>query len=1220
MELLKHVPRDGFVELEARMGNIGGMDLELFTDIMTEVGHQFQFLKEHGTSLGRSAIRKLFHAVDFRSFKVVTWEMLTMHIIDDAFLAAATSQGDVAGDAALAGNVFTKPEQEPQHPTSRVRRVEYVAEWDRMIKVVERTTGMSWLEITTKGSCSVTAKTSVPYASPISCFAPIPSMGMIAAYHNNLKLALFSATLSNDRPGNDDIAMTCLLGNSPTEIEENIIGLRYHKMHRLLFAGTRNGSLYEFDMSKQEHAFNAKLTVARRNRGLFSDSLSCMVPMEERLVVGSMQTKKNVKLFDLEKHTVVEEYNAHALGVLTMTLSEPLGLLVTAGFERTPFAWVFKIRDFPPWKLLDRAQPHKGDIVQVECPSDTYHCISSDDRGIVKVWDVRTFRCLQTTYGDQPTGKHAQDAPGSLTNHFHSATFHESAQTIISVGPQNVTEIAVIAPQNLDCCDDDPVAVMFYIPSHRVIVTGHARTVKVWAESTGSVMTRFNGIAKSELTAMCCDSTGRKLYLGTRAGTVTGHSITTGSVYRNFKTLSSEVVQLQYNVYRSAVNLLVAVSLTDLVLFEDRLQDGHSTYLPQPLQMVKMDIVNKYSHDLEAAQRKIKALAFRGVVTSSKLSLFFVWAGRHVLGVDFGNYNVVHTFVVEHDVGCVCFLGDLPAIAVLDRKSVVSIFAIRPSLSAPDLLARKNLSEPEHDTSHRKSVTLMSTARRMTAKDNLETQHLMELTNQSKKDDDETLLGHVDTSMTFCQALSLLVIADAQGFCWQWSLTSLIEVMSLFPCAFPHISRYHANYARRPKRVMDPLAAGKMLTLVKGFKAHDEESRGVAIIDTLGATKILTAGNDRMVKVWSRKGVMLGALCQGRFRGEEGRNPMILKAFNERNNITPFNIQACLPDKKEEFRLTDIPQEIVPMLRRVARRFAAHLEADRSEKLLQSQQVDEELQQLQELQERANLESAGTDRMEDSLNTPTALSRNQSMRNSKSCLMYGAATTMHWNATNVDPTSPPTEGSVPVSFSDKLETSIAVPVKKYTVGWETLTSSQSGMVSSSEQSTCRSTDQPLRSKLRFSARGAAMPAGHLQRSSKVEAPTSLEHSCLARLDVPITPLSHFAVAQQQTDIHDRTVCETMGMEWALYEKALDLCDKKSRMRDPMTAVKDAVRLRMAGDNWGRPVPAVPPLATMSTPTPKPMRPRLPETARETERRAVSRLLGEATPRQNSARF
>jgi WD40 repeat protein len=1209
MELLKFVPRDGFVELEARMSVLPSMDLELFTDVMTEVGNQHRFLKQHGTQLDRAAIRRLFHCVDFRSFGKVTWEMLTMHIIDDAFLAGGTTQPDPEGEGS--GGRFEVPVQVKQSVTARVRRVQYVPEWDRMIKALEHPNGEGWLEITGHGECTATAKSSIPYAAAISSFAAVPALSMVAAAHSDMRLALYQASLSNDRPGYEHITMNCLLNYK--EVEENVTALQYHSLHRFLFAGTRHGSLFDFDMSKHEHAFNAKLSISNRNRSIFTDAVSCMMPLEERLVLASMQTRNNVCLFDLEKRCAVEKYSAHSLGVLSMARSDQLGLLVTAGFERVPFAWVFKIRDFPPWKLIDKSAPHKGDIINVECPSDSYHAISADDRGVIKIWDIRTFRCLQTTYGDQPTGKLAQDTAGSLCNHFHSATYHETSQTIVSCGPQNVTLITAISPQNLDCCDDFPVTNIFYVPSHKVIVTGHGRSVKVWEEATGSIVSHFADISAAELSAVCVDSTGRKLYVGTRKGTVVGHSITTGTVYRRFKTLSTEIVQMCYSVHRMQQKMLIVVSVTDLVVFEDSSIDGRSTFLGQPLQTVKMDILARFGHDTEAAHRKISALSFGGVVSSSKLSIFFVWSKRHVIGVDFGNFNIVHTFVVDYDVACVCFLGDLPAVAVLDRRSVLSIFAIRPSISSPALLARRNLSELDEATTHRKSVSLMSVARRLTVKDQSETLQILSL-NSNAKSEDEAQLGQVDTSMAFDQPLRLLVVADAQGFCWQWSLDVLIEVMNLGPCSFPVTSRLTANFLRRPKRQMEPASAGRLLKLVRGFKAHDEESRGVAVIDSMGATKILTAGNDNKAKLWSRNGQLLGELCQGRFRAEEGRNATILKSFYERHEITPWRIRQCPKDAREEFNLTDIPHAILPMLRKVAHRFAAHLEADRTER-----QAKIALQEDAEAEANMQMSTVAETPLPDDSESPVnAMSASTSARrNDRSTL---------WNVVNMQASVeiPPQRFDEFKAFESMC--SDASQGTKHSSSFRILADQfarerRSSGPCGDDPSEGTLANRPMKPKLKFSSRGAPGPVAgdglSSQRRTKLEAPAFLEHECIARTDLPLNPMSVTTVQKHKNDIHERTLAEHLGLEWVVYEKALNLCDDRMRTRDAMAGVKDAVRLRMCGDATGRPVPAVPPLSTL---TPKPLTPRLPETPREMERRAVSRLLGEGeAPRRSSAR-
>ena len=1220
MELLKYVPKDGFAELEARMGPIHSMNLEQFTDIMTEVGMQHHFLKEHGTKLDRAAIRGLFHSVDFRSFGKVNWEMLTMHIIDDAFLAAGHGQTDPENDESGAGR-FSSPVLTKQSAVCRVRRLKYVPEWDRLIKVFEKPNGEGSIEITSRGSYSDCAKSSLPYPSSITCFAAVPPLSMIAAAHSDMSCGIYTASLSTDRAGYEHISLSSIITHK--ELEENLTSLSYHTIHRSLFAGTRNGSLFTLDMSKHEHAFNAKVSVSRRHKNLFNDSLSCMLPLEERLVCGSMQAKQNVCLYDLEKETIVENYSAHTLGVLAMARAEQLGLLVTAGFERVPFAWVYKIRDFPPWKLIDKHAPHKGHIVNVECPSDSYQAISTDDRGVIKIWDIRTFRCLQTTYGDQPaqTRLSSSESGGNMF-HFHSATYHESSQTIISCGPQNVAMIHAIAPQFLDCCDDNPVTVVFYVPSHRVIVTGHGRSVKVWDELTGSVVSVFRDICQAELSACCADSTGRKLYVGTRKGHVTGHSITTGTVYKHFKNLPSEVVHMCYGVYRAQQKMLIVASFTDLVVYEDSSIDGRTYFLGQPLQTVKMDLMARFP-DRDVAAKKIAALTIGGVVCQSKHSLFYMWAKRHVIAIDLGNLNMSHTFVLEHDVASVCVLGDLPAIAVLDRRGMLHVYAVRPSILSPSLIAVRNLSDGGSDDggslAPRKSLTLLQVARRMTAKDHLDTLQMLSITSQGNED--ETQLGQVDSSMTFDQALRLLVVADAQGFCWQWSLDQLLDVMNLAPCSYPSTSRFTAAFLRRPKKELSPAAAGGLLKLVLGFQAHQEESRGVLVIDSMGSTKILTAGNDRKAKVWTRDGTLLGELCQGRFRGEEGRNPNILRAFYDRHGVTPFRLRECRKDDPGEFKLGDIPRAILPLLKKCARRFANVLD-ERRRKLAPADELANGFVEASEgsegpQKEGADAPSAGStdgDQLAKSDLRPSTQPQTENDSPAASRRGRGGVSKPNWELWSVVEQQVSLEGSLP--FSDPFR------------------SSRSDMPSdnSSRHESGSAATYKLKPKIKFTVRGAPalLEQQQLQHHSKLDVPAFLEHQCIGRTDLPLNPMSEVTVKKHQEENHERTVAANLGLEWVVYEKALYLCGPQSvQNRHVMRGVNDAVRLRQGaallnGSDGllGKPIPPVRPLVSLQASTPRPSAPqRMQESARETERRAVSRLLGESTtkPSPSSAR-
>ena len=74
-----------------------------------------------------------------------------------------------------------------------------------------------------------------------------------------------------------------------------------------------------------------------------------------------------------------------------MTFNTEQILLFSAGFDHDIFVWNPYI-DTPVYKV----QAHNAPIVSIFAIDHTPLLISSDSDGIVKIWDIRNFECVQT--------------------------------------------------------------------------------------------------------------------------------------------------------------------------------------------------------------------------------------------------------------------------------------------------------------------------------------------------------------------------------------------------------------------------------------------------------------------------------------------------------------------------------------------------------------------------------------------------------------------------------------------------------------------------------------------------------------------------------------------------------------------------------------------------------------------------------------------------------
>jgi WD40 repeat protein len=88
---------------------------------------------------------------------------------------------------------------------------------------------------------------------------------------------------------------------------------------------------------------------------------------------------------------VVPAQTGHTKGVRTLAYSARFRFLLSAGFDFCVYVWNPYVN-----LLIMRLPGHAFSLVSVRVVPDTPQLISADESGVLKVWDIRTFACVQT--------------------------------------------------------------------------------------------------------------------------------------------------------------------------------------------------------------------------------------------------------------------------------------------------------------------------------------------------------------------------------------------------------------------------------------------------------------------------------------------------------------------------------------------------------------------------------------------------------------------------------------------------------------------------------------------------------------------------------------------------------------------------------------------------------------------------------------------------------
>lgn len=176
-----------------------------------------------------------------------------------------------------------------------------------------------------------------------------------------------------------------VLGNSTNECQSNIWYIEFLDMW---VTTDQTNALNVWNLAEDALLFSLKSE--RMNSTIIE-----LAPMAVIKLVAAASMDKKVLVWDFMQRSIILEIKLPNGGVHSMVFSTTFQTLITAGFENTVSLWEISPHYFDH-TLRGRLVGHRSMISAVGVIERTPMVISADDTGHLKVWDIRTFRCLQT--------------------------------------------------------------------------------------------------------------------------------------------------------------------------------------------------------------------------------------------------------------------------------------------------------------------------------------------------------------------------------------------------------------------------------------------------------------------------------------------------------------------------------------------------------------------------------------------------------------------------------------------------------------------------------------------------------------------------------------------------------------------------------------------------------------------------------------------------------
>ena len=211
----------------------------------------------------------------------------------------------------------------------------------------------------------------------------------------------------------------------------------------------------------------------------------------------------------------------HQRGITHMVYSAECAELLTAGFDLEAVGW-----DLKDFKAKLRLRGHRYSLVGISLLTGTAAtascCITGDDRGYFKLWDVRPT----------PAGLAACLLSFSVANDvnmFVPACFtvaHGSGNIIAAAMKMHVFVQLQVSPS------DTQPTLGLYNPTYRQFVTVADRSLRMFDEC-GRVCQKLPNLTDTNVTAVCLDDRARKVIVGCSDGRIQVYNFLNGALMKD---------------------------------------------------------------------------------------------------------------------------------------------------------------------------------------------------------------------------------------------------------------------------------------------------------------------------------------------------------------------------------------------------------------------------------------------------------------------------------------------------------------------------------------------------------------------------------------------------------------------------------------------------------------------------------------------------------------
>ena len=855
MEILKNMSEKEITQLRDRFlkSKNGALCVTEFEEVLSEACRGKDMV-----DVRQLHLQQLFNNIDINGDGTVSWDEFTMFLI-----TGARSEAHPVGieERAVKNYNLIHTIADTEVPGSIVE-CRYCPKVNKMLKVTRRervckvklcepTMNLpTWREVPRIIDLTILTAEYIPACSDVR------RSGCLAVSYGDSVLRLYD---SKKRQGAAATVVEMPL-RKETKLLESQTVLRWSNRYHRLVMGSRTGVVSVLDVDQS--------TVYSKER-IHSLLIPSMVLQDHFLFTASVDPDHSVKCVDLHKSVVRFALNGHAQGATLVDVSECTQQLYSAGFELYVLAYSLALPRQKPYKLQDMQRPHKGIIVSLQSIEGAPQLVTADTKGLVKVWDVRMYNCVQTL---------------NLTKDAEWLGEKDQINAITSMGYVPDTRCLVVNGRDTrilqydeasspQLSDDVSCSFVIYNDVSQTFLTVHNSSIKLWNASNGCLRALHNNIVSSDITSIVLSTPlCRKFFVGTLEGSLFSFGYAVCALLRHFpQTYTKEKEEITAMVFIEQLRDVPTPYI--IVGFKHEV-----TLVPDAEEHVQRSVLQLLCVEQALATAPLKSLA---LIKGGYLAICTV--NKTILFVDLNTFTLIYTWCEGSMIGDVSGL----TISTLGSGSILfctdgsgKIFSI--AMSSLNSLHVVNMWKA---SVHTATAMHDPPARRSRIADTLEhvlPDNVVQLTQMMPQDGANYLMQKSDTAsacvvtaLTYLDEMHTLISADEKGNISVWDVSSIIQSA---------MQRIQGS-----RSISSP-----EVRLITMWRAHDDEITCLTAFQTESSSGLkkfacVSSGEDKQVFFWSLDGVCLGSLSQGR------------QDLDAHGKVVAFTLESPLDDSWQRY-------------------------------------------------------------------------------------------------------------------------------------------------------------------------------------------------------------------------------------------------------------------------------------------------------------------------------